>query len=99
MSCPPDHASAGDRLEVLDAATFTTVHHQVFQPHGPLAAAGFLPSTAGGSSLVALQRGATLTGGIRLRLFAVPAGGEPLLLQVRGRGQVRGHKYRRSLLA
>lgn len=57
---------------------------------GPLAGGGFLPAAAGGSELVALQRGGGLAGGVRLRLYAAPtaaAMGLPELIQVgRGRG-------------
>ncbi|GLI62308.1 hypothetical protein VaNZ11_004915 [Volvox africanus] len=72
---------AGERLEVLNATTFELVHRHLFQ-RGPLAGAGFLPASAGGSSLLAMQLGGSLAGGTRLRLFAAPAGMDPELVQL-----------------
>ncbi|GIM16463.1 hypothetical protein Vretimale_19098, partial [Volvox reticuliferus] len=72
---------AGDRLEVLNATSFELVHLQLFQ-RGPLSGAGFLAAAAGGSALVAMQVGGTLVGGMRLRVFAAPAGQEPELMQL-----------------
>ncbi|GLC56054.1 hypothetical protein PLESTB_001059600 [Pleodorina starrii] len=79
LSCSPD----GNYLAVGSGAEGDrVVHEQLVSPLAPLAGAGFLPGSAGGSTLVALPAGGTLAGGIRMRLFAAPAAQEPLMLQL-----------------
>ncbi|GFR47624.1 hypothetical protein Agub_g9363, partial [Astrephomene gubernaculifera] len=71
----------GGHLVVLDANTLQVVLEQPF-PGSRLAGAGFLPAAAGGSQLVAVPRGGTLAGGVRLRLYAAPARGMPALIEL-----------------
>ncbi|KAG2485595.1 hypothetical protein HYH03_015659 [Edaphochlamys debaryana] len=68
------------RLSVLSAQTMQLVLEQPYP--GPLAGAGFLAPAAGGSQLVALARGGSLAGGVRLRLYTAPEGGLPELVQL-----------------